>query len=156
MKGFVPVLLVLWTSWTNAQSVTVTWEASPTLGLAGYRVYYGTNSHSYSFVTNAGLVRTQQVTLPQGGRWFFAATARDTNGLESVLSNEVEWEARPEPPVMQGEPVVRLAPVIEWSTNQTNWLSLTGAPTFLAATNAAEYFRAQRLVIETVRRVEEP
>jgi hypothetical protein len=57
---------------------------------------------------------------------------------------------------MHGEAFVRLAPVIERSTNQLDWSSLTGAPTFLAATNRTEFFRAQRLVVEDARRVTEP
>ena len=66
-------------------AVTLAWKASPSPGVSNYRIYFGTNARSYSFVTNAGLVRTQTVVLPQAGRWFFAATAMDTNGLESGL-----------------------------------------------------------------------
>ena len=135
----------------RAQSVTLAWNASPSPEVTGYRVYYGTNSRSYSVVTNAGLVLTQSVVLPHLGRWFFAATAYDALGLESEFSNEVEWEAKPGSPLVQGERVVRLSPVIERSTNQVDWSSLTGAPTFLAATNRTEFFRAQRLVVEDAR-----
>ena len=151
MKGFFTALMLAWAGGMNAQSVTLAWDASPSATIAGYRVYYGTNSRAYGFVTNAGLVLTQRVTLPCLGRWFFAATAYDTNGLESDFSNEVEWEAKPGAPAMIGDPFVRLAPVIERSTNQVDWSSLTGAPTFLAATNRTEFFRAQRLVVEDVR-----
>jgi hypothetical protein len=140
----------------RAQSVTLTWDASPSPGVTGYHLYYGTNSRSYSFVTNAGLVRTQAVVLPHTGRWFFAATVSDTIGMESEFSNEVEWEAKPAPPVMQGEPWVRLSPVIERSTNQVDWVNTTGAPTFIAATNDMEFFLSPRLVIEKVQRVLTP
>ena len=155
MKWFWTGLLLAWASGLNAQSVTLTWDASPSASIAGYRVYYGTNSRAYGFVTNAGLVQTQRVTLPHAGRWFFAATAYDALGLESDFSNEVQWEAKPGAPAMQGEPFVRLAPVIERSTNQVDWSSLTGAPTYLAATNRIEFFRAQRLVVEDARVVRE-
>ena len=140
----------------RGQRVTLAWDASPSAGVTGYRLYYGTNSRSYGFVTNSGLVLTQAVTLPHPGRWFFAATAYAGNGLESVFSDELEWEAKPTAPLMQGEPIVRLSPVIERSTNQVDWLSITGAPTFLAATNKAEFFQTRRLVIERVQRVIEP
>jgi hypothetical protein len=143
--------MLVWSGGLNAQSVTLAWDASPSASIAGYRVYYGTNSRAYGFVTNAGLVLTQRVTLPHPGRWFFAATAYDANGLESDYSNEVQWEAKPGAPAMHGEAFVRLAPVIERSTNQLDWSSLTGAPTFLAATNRTEFFRAQRLVVEDAR-----
>ena len=143
----------------HAQSVTLAWDASPSPGVVGYRLYYGTNSRSYSFVipqSGTSLVRTQTVVLPHTGRWFFAATARDANGMESVFSDEVEWEAKPSPPVMQGEPWVRLSPVIERSTNQVGWVSTIGEPTFFPATNGMEFFTTRRLVIEIVQRVIEP
>jgi hypothetical protein len=155
MKVLFTILWLVCAVGLHAQTVTLTWDASPSANLAGYRVYYGTNSRAYGVVTNAGLVRTQCVILPRTGRWFFAATVYDTNGLESLFSNEVEWEAKPLPPVMRGEAFVRLAPVIERSTNQVDWSSITGAPTFLPATNRTEFFRAQRLVIEEARRVNE-
>jgi hypothetical protein len=150
MKKILTLLLLAWAGAMNAQSVTLAWDASPS-SVAGYRVYYGTNSRAYGFVTDAGLALTQRVALPCPARWFFAATAYDSNGLESDYSNEVEWEARPGAPVMQGEAVVRLVPVIERSTNQVDWSSITGAPTYLPATNRAEFFRAQRLIVEDAR-----
>ena len=91
-----------------------------------YRIYFGTNAGNYAFVTNAGLVLTQTVVLPHSGRWFFAATAVDANGLESDFSNEVQWEAKPVPPVVQGEPWFRLWPELWHSTNQVDWVELQG------------------------------
>ena len=110
-------------------------------GGPGYRIYFGTNTRNYQFVTNAGLVLTQSVVLPHGGRWFFAATAVDTNGLESDFSNEVQWESKPVAPVMTGEPWVRLLPELGQSTNQVDWGSLKGEATWFPATNGTELFR---------------
>ena len=155
MKRLFTVLLLVWAGVVGAQSVTLAWDASPSASIAGYRVYYGTNSRAYGFVTNAGLVQTQRVTLPHSGRWFFAATAYDSIGLESDFSDEVQWEAKPGAPALHGEAFVRLSPVIERSTNQVDWLSVTGAPTFLVATNRTEFFRAQRLIVEKVEQVNE-
>ena len=115
-----------------------------------YRLYYGTNTRSYQFVTNAALNLTQSVVLPHRGRWFFAATAYDTNGLESDFSNEVSWESKPTPPVMAGEAWVRLAPVFGRSTNLAAWGSVTGEATWFPATNRAEFFRVNRLLMERV------
>ena len=137
-----------------AQSVQLAWDASPSGDVTGYRIYYGTNSRSYYYKLNAGLVRTQSVTLPRRGRWFFAVTAYDKNGVESLFSNEVQWENLPSPPVLAGGNVVRICPVIERSTNLVNWSSAAGEPTFFPATNRAEFFRATRLTIEMVKRVE--
>lgn len=138
-----------------ADSIQISWEASPSGGLAGYRVYYGTNSGAYDCVTNSGLVLTQRVDLPRRGRWFFAVTAYDTNGVESDFSNEAQFQSKPLPPVLHGANVVRITPVIECSTNLVNWVAMAGEPTFFAATNNAEFFRTARLRIELVRRIEE-
>ena len=139
-----------------AESVLLTWNASPSPGVGGYRIYYGTSSQIYGFVTNAGPVLTQLVVLPHSGRWFFAATAVDTNGMESGFSNEAQWESKPAPPVMRGESWVRLTPVIARSTNLVNWESVVGASAWLPATNAQEYFTTRQLVIERVQRADEP
>ena len=138
------------------QTVTLAWEPSPSPEAVSYRVYYGTNSRSYAFVTNAGPALTQKLRLPHPGRWFFAATAADASGSESDFSNEVQWEARPGAPVVQGETWVRLTPVIERSTNLVNWASVAGEATWLPATNAMEFFATRRLEIERVQRVREP
>ena len=156
MKRWLTTLILVWASAAGAQHVTLAWEASPSVGVVNYRIYFGTNSGNYGFVTNAGLVLTQAVVLPHTGRWFFAATAVDADGLESDFSNEVEWEARPAPPVVRGEPWVRLTPVIEQSTNMEDWRSFPGEPTWIAATNATESFATRRLLIERVQRAGEP
>ncbi len=147
-----PLVALAWVA--CADSVRLTWDPSPSDGIAGYRIYYGTNSGSYAFVTNAGPSLTQTVILPYRTRWFFAATAYDTNLVESDYSNEVQWEAKPLPPVLQGPPLVRVAPIIEHSTNLVNWSAVMGEPTFFPATNSAEFFRTYRLTIEHVKRVE--
>ena len=156
MKPLLTTLILAWAALVHAQHVTLAWDASPSPEVTNYRIYFGTNSRSYSFVTNAGLVLTQAVVLPHTGRWFFAATAMDTNGVESAFSNEVQWEAKPSSPVVRGETWVRLTPVIERSTNLVNWRSIEGEATWIAATNAMEFFATRRLLIERVQRVNQP
>jgi hypothetical protein len=107
-------------------------------------------------VTNVGLVRTQTVVVPHTGRWLFAATAVDANGIESPFSNQVQWEAKPTAPVVHDETWVRLIPVIERSTNLVSWKTFEGEATWIAATNAMEFFATRRLLIERVQRVNEP
>ena len=161
MKWFWTTVVLAWTGVVFAQTVELSWDASPSAEVAGYRVYYGTNSRGYGFTMNSGLVQTQRVALPRRGRWFFAVTAYDTNAMESDFSNEVQWESNagftnepPRPPVLAGANVVRVCPVIERSTNLVDWAAVSGEPSFFAATNAAEFFRATRLTIERVQRVE--
>jgi hypothetical protein len=150
MKRLWTLLLVAWASVAGAQQLTLAWDASASSAVAGYRLYYGTNTRSYQFVTNTGLMLTQSVVLPHRGRWFFAATAYDTNGLESDFSSEVSWESKPAPPVMAGKPWVRLTPVFGASTNLAAWGSVTGEATWFPATNRAEFFRVNRLLMERV------
>jgi hypothetical protein len=154
MKWFWTALVLAWCTAAGAQRLTLAWDVSP--GVAGYRLYYGTNSRAYGFVTNAGLALTQSVVLPHGGRWFFAATAYAGSGLESDFSGEVVWESAPTPPVMAGEAWVRLTPVLGRSTNLVTWGSVTGTATWLPATNRAEFFRVGGLLIERVKRVVTP
>ena len=154
MKSFWTTVVMAWACVVFAQSVQLTWDASPSSEVAGYRAYYGTNSRSYAFTIDSGLVQTQRVTLPRRGRWFFAVTAYDTNAVESEFSNEVQYESKPVAPFVRGANVVRICPVIERSTNLVDWAAMIGEPTFFPATNAAEFFRTTRLTIETLKRVE--
>ena len=134
----------------GAERLTLAWDPSPSPGVAGYRLYWGTNTRSYPFVTNTGLGLTQSVRLSHRGRWFFAATAYSTNGLESDFSSEVAWESKPLPPAMVGKRGVRLAPVFGYSTNLVTWGSVTGEATWFPATNRAEFFRVNWLLMERV------
>jgi hypothetical protein len=156
MQRVLAILILLSAVLGHAQTVPLAWNASPSPGVVGYRIHFGTNGANYSFVTNVGLTLTQTVVLPHPGRWFFAATAVDHNGLESEFSNGVEWEAKPIAPVVRGESWVRLTPVIERSTNLVHWASWSGEPTLVPATNAMEFFTTRRLLIERVQRVKQP
>ena len=154
MKTILFMLLLAAARVLGADTVTLAWNASTSGGIRNYLLHYGTNAPAFSYWTNTSLVRTQAVTLPHRGRWFFAVTAVDTNGFASIFSNVVEWESKPEPPQMNGEPWVRLSPVIERSTNQVTWTNLVGVPTWFPATNKQEFFLTRQLIIERVERVE--
>jgi hypothetical protein len=156
MKQLLTILILFCALMVNAQSVKLAWDASPSVGVSGYRLHYGLVAGNYTFVTNVGLVRTQTVVLPHPGRWFFAATAVCTNGIESDFSNEVQWDVKPAAPAVHGETWVRLTPVIERSTNLTDWVSVQGAPTWFHATNAMEFFATRQLLIERVQQVRQP
>ena len=69
------------------------WRPIRELDLAGYKVYVGTASGTYSFPGSAFV--TGQVTsytlsnLPKGQTYFFAISAYDNAGNESALSAEL-------------------------------------------------------------------
>jgi hypothetical protein len=156
MRAWWATLVLMAVSGLAAEPLTLTWDTSTDSAVTGYRLYYGTNSGAYAFVTNCGLSVTQSVVLPHAGRWFFAATACTGDGLESGFSGEVVWESLPAAPVVASEPWVLLSPLLECSTNLVTWRSVTGTATWWPATNRAEFFRPGGLLIERVRRVVRP
>ena len=74
-------------------NVTLTWTANREPDIAGYKVYVGTASGTYSFPGSAfviGKVTSYTVSnLPMGQTYFFAISAYDSAGNESQLSAEV-------------------------------------------------------------------
>jgi Putative binding domain, N-terminal len=74
----------------QAVAVTLEWDANSESNLAGYKVYYGFLSRSYSVSIDVGKTTSHTVTgLQVGVPYYFAATAYDTSYQESGYSNEV-------------------------------------------------------------------
>ena len=73
------------------QTVTLAWDPSPgPNAIAYYNVYYGVASAMYTNVVAADTDTTVSISnLVAGTTYYFAATAVDTSGLESVYSTEV-------------------------------------------------------------------
>jgi hypothetical protein len=77
---------------SETNQVALAWEPSPCDCLVGYTVYYGSQSGVYTNriwfdnVTNATITG-----LSAGVVYYFAATATDSEGLESDFSNEVTY-----------------------------------------------------------------
>ena len=90
---------------TSAQSATVTlrWDANPEPDIAGYRLYYGTASHTYTQAIDVGNSTTATVSNLPAGVIYFALTAYNTtcwggvwagcSDFESPFSNEVAYGA---------------------------------------------------------------
>ena len=74
-------------------SLTLTWAANKEPDLAGYKIYVGTASGTYNFPGSAfviGTVTSYTISnLPNGQTYFFAMTAYNSAGNESLLSAEV-------------------------------------------------------------------
>jgi len=75
-------------------TATVSWNSNTEPDLAGYRVYYGTQSGQYDQAKGNGIVVTGATNytisgLNLGTRYYFAVTAFDTSGNESGYSQEV-------------------------------------------------------------------
>jgi hypothetical protein len=73
-----------------AASLQVSWNANTEADLAGYKIYYGTQSGSYTSTINAGKAGTAAIDNLQTGRtYYIAISAYDTSGNESEKSSEV-------------------------------------------------------------------
>lgn len=83
-------LTVLFTFVAGAGQVTLTWDPNPESDLAGYRVYFGSQSRQYTNLVEVGPVNLAIIpNLKDGEVYFFAVTAYNQQGLESDYSNEV-------------------------------------------------------------------
>lgn len=90
------VLLCVAYDISHAGEIVLSWEPptkneddTPLTDLAGYKVYYGTESGNYSHNTNVGNVTTYQVIgLTVGVTYYFSVTAYDTSGNESAYADE--------------------------------------------------------------------
>ena len=77
--------LLLLTSALTAGTVTLAWDPNPEKDLAGYRIYYGTESGNLVLLKDVGNVTMVTLTLPNGV-YYFHATAYNTSNLESPYS----------------------------------------------------------------------
>lgn len=75
---------------SSAQAVGLAWDANTEADIAGYRLYYGVSSGTYTMMIDTESTTSATVSdLAVGSTYFFAVTAYNTSGLESPLSNEV-------------------------------------------------------------------
>jgi hypothetical protein len=78
---------------TGSGQAELCWDANGENDLAGYRIYFGTAPAAYDTSTPLGLTQTPAapcttVTDLAPGTYYFAVTAYDASGNESVYSNE--------------------------------------------------------------------
>lgn len=76
--------------------ITLAWDASTTPGV-NYKLYRGAVSRQYT--NSISVVNATSAMVLETNRNFFAATAVDGNGLESVFSNEALFTPPPIVPV---------------------------------------------------------
>lgn len=81
---------------TSTGTATLAWKApatntdgTPLTDLAGFKVYYGTASGTYTNTVTIGKATSYSVNNLAPGTYYFTVTAYDTTGLESGYSNEV-------------------------------------------------------------------
>jgi len=122
-----------------APSITLAWDPSPDPGVIGYKVYWGIATRNYTNSLSAGGATTLTVSnLVVGTPYYFAATAFDTNGIESDYSAEVSGSiALPnQPPTLNvispvtinegaGTQTVNLSGITSGATNENQTLTVT-------------------------------
>ncbi|MFL6568811.1 MAG: fibronectin type III domain-containing protein [Chthoniobacterales bacterium] len=79
-----------------SRTVTLTWDASPSADVIGYRVHYGTHSGAYSNLVDVGNTTAADIAnLIDGTTYFFAITAYNAGNEESVPSDEFVHTVNP-------------------------------------------------------------
>ena len=78
----------------HADTLQLSWNANTEANLAGYRLYTRTASGTYGTPASIGLVTTTNVTtLAPGTVYYFALTALNTAGQESLKTAEISYLA---------------------------------------------------------------
>ena len=84
-----------------AVNVPLAWNPSVNTNVAGYKIYYGTVSHSYGNFVDVGNVTVTTISgLSENTTYYFAATTYDVNGVESKFSNEATYIFKTLPPTL--------------------------------------------------------
>jgi hypothetical protein len=82
--------LVIFPMIAHGAEVGLAWDANTEPDLAGYKIYYGTASGSYSQSIDVGNTTQHTLTgLDEGVTYYLAATAYDTDNNESAYSVEL-------------------------------------------------------------------
>ena len=138
MKNFLSLLALCL---PLAAAVTLEWDPNPEPDVNGYIVYVGNAPRNY---TNAIPVTATTVTLQlDTGKYYFAVTAHDTNGLESAFSDEVSCTIATKPTRLRISPstnqLIRVS--LQQSTDLTNWITVAGE--LIPGTNSVAFFRTE-------------
>ncbi len=104
LAKFLEGLLILAALGTTIQaaSVTLGWNASTDPLIAGYNIYYGGTSGTYTNQASVGLATTAVTSgLLVGVTYYFAATSYNAAGMESQFSGEVSYTVPVQPQRVQ-------------------------------------------------------
>src|ERR1043166_5033931 len=79
----------------NAKAQTsgnLTWGQTTGTNVAGYYLYFGPDSGNYTNIIDLGNVTSTTVSdLVTGAVYYFAVAAYDSSGIDSVVSNEINY-----------------------------------------------------------------
>jgi len=81
-----------------AAQVSLTWEPSSSPDVAGYKIYYGTASRTYTNSITIGNITSYTITdLTEKQTYYITITAYDFSNNESSYSNEVSFSSHTKP-----------------------------------------------------------
>lgn len=97
-----------------ASAVQLDWDRNPETNIVGYRIYVGQSSRYYDSVIDVGNVTSARVDKTAPGRYYYAVTAYNSDGLESDFSEEVSS-------------AVLAVPVLTLASNAVYWTAVANA-----------------------------
>jgi len=111
--------IVLFSKVALAAQVRLAWDPNTESDVAGYRIYYGSSSKSYSGSVDVGNVTSYHLTgLKKGETYYISVSAYNTSGSESSYSSEVSGVATETTlPVSETPPTVSTTPTSEPTTS---------------------------------------
>jgi len=107
--GFVLQALVLmqFPVLATTTNVTLAWNPSTDSTIAGYNIYYGGTSHTYTNKISVGKATSVTISgLVQGKTYYFAATTYSASGLESAFSSELAYLIPANVPIVNQPPTL--------------------------------------------------
>lgn len=125
------------------QNVSLGWNPS-TNAVVGYAIHYGGASHNYPFRLDVGTNTSVSFSNLQPGQTnFFAVTAYDSTGAESVYSSELAYIVpgviRCHPPVKTGDVTTLQFPVapghwyeVQATTDFQTWSTISTTSTMMS------------------------
>jgi hypothetical protein len=100
------LLLILSPSFAGAVQITLAWDPNDEPDVAGYIVYYGTQSGAYDFDVDVGNYDSVTISgLEKNMKYYLAVTAYDIEGNESDFSDEIVYPNSPSSPSSGGSGV---------------------------------------------------
>ena len=89
------IFLIIFPSLACAVQITLAWDSNDESDVAGYIVYYGTQSGYYDYDVDVGNYASVTISgLIEDVMYYFAVTAYDDEGNESDFSAEITYPRR--------------------------------------------------------------